>query len=557
MSTLHFVVHPLPGTEDQLNDRIREVADKINKYGVQALPALHSLKVPVKQIVIGPAHLGVLLEDGRAFRVAFSIIPERLDLSKQDANKASGNAAGSTASQSNNNSKNSPASRQCRSRARIMRTSNTVRGGSSSQGSGSRSTGVIMGGGSSGSRSLVSVPAPFVPEELVTQAQVVLQGKSRNLIIRELQRTNLDVNLAVNNLLSRDDEGGDDTEEGSDNYVAEDLISLLDGGFHGDNSVIIDAEAMFSEDMFGFSNIRNLMLYSRSRSERNQSSSSSSAAAAGGGGSGTGGGGGGSGSGSGGGGGGSSGSAGGSGAAGGSGSGADVGSGRQSSGSTAGVGGSTGNGVSVAGSGVGGSVGVGSGSSGSGGLTSAEREGFGRWRDRQYFGPRRWFQSGREDGWDKESVKLYYSLDPKKKEFGSGYPLWVSDELEPWPEKDQPVRFTEIASLYSEFIGVTSKGELHQWRWADVEPYRSSESVNIFHPKTVPLNLLYEKVTHISATSIRCSVSTESGRIATWMDELLGYAGNKLEHVATSYPEFALDKIVSLHTCTFSSCYRI
>ena len=33
---------------------------------------------------------------------------------------------------------------------------------------------------------------------------------SRNLIIRELQRTNLDVNLAVNNLLSRDEEDGDD-----------------------------------------------------------------------------------------------------------------------------------------------------------------------------------------------------------------------------------------------------------------------------------------------------------------------------------------------------------
>nr|XP_029736104.1 E3 ubiquitin-protein ligase hyd isoform X6 [Aedes albopictus] len=550
MSTLHFVVHPLPGTEDQLNDRIREVADKINKYGVQTLPALQSLKVPVKQIVVGPAHLGVLLEDGRAFRVAFSIIPERLDLSKQDANKTSGGNAGggSAASQSNNNSKNSPASRQCRSRARIMRTSSSVRGGSSSQGSGSRSTGVIMGGGSSGSRSLVSVPAPFVPEELVTQAQVVLQGKSRNLIIRELQRTNLDVNLAVNNLLSRDDEGGDDTEEGSDNYVAEDLISLLDGGFHADNSVIIDAEAMFSEDMFGFSNIRNLMLYSRARSERNQNSSSSSAAAGGGAGGGAGGSGGsaGGGSGSGGGGGGGSSGNGGSGAGGASG---DAASGRQSSGSAAGVGGSSGNGVNVAGSSVGGSVGVGSGSSGSGGLSSAEREGFGRWRDRQYFGPRRWFQSGREDGWDKES-------DPKKKEFGSGYPLWVSDELEAWPEKDQPVRFTEIASLYSEFIGVTSKGELHQWRWADVEPYRSSESVNIFHPKTVPLSLLYEKVIHISATSIRCSVSTESGRIATWMDELLGYAGNKLEHVATSYPEFALDKIVSLHTCTLYTVAR-
>ena len=76
------------------------------------------------------------------------------------------------------------------------------------------------------------------------------------------------------------------------------------------------------------------------------------------------------------------------------------------------------------------------------------------------------------------------------------------------------------------------------------------------HPKTIPLNLLYEKVTHISATLIRCSVATESGRIATWMDELLGYAGNKLEHVATNYPEFALDRIVSLHTCTLYTVAR-
>lgn len=103
---------------------------------------------------------------------------------------------------------------------------------------------------------MVTVPAPLVPEELVSQAQVVLQGKSRNVIIRELQRTNLDVNLAVNNLLSRDDEEGDETEETNDNYVPEDLISLLDNGFHTDSSIIIDAEAPFSEDIFGYSNIR-------------------------------------------------------------------------------------------------------------------------------------------------------------------------------------------------------------------------------------------------------------------------------------------------------------
>lgn len=76
------------------------------------------------------------------------------------------------------------------------------------------------------------------------------------------QRTNLDVNLAVNNLLSRDDEEGEEPEggEGGDGYVPEDLISLLDGGgFHAaqqEHSVIIDADTMFSEDIFGYAAIR-------------------------------------------------------------------------------------------------------------------------------------------------------------------------------------------------------------------------------------------------------------------------------------------------------------
>lgn len=56
--------------------------------------------------------------------------------------------------------------------ARILRRS-AGRGGSSGWGIGSRAV----------------VPASAVPEELVTQAQVVLQGKSRAAIIRELQRT--------------------------------------------------------------------------------------------------------------------------------------------------------------------------------------------------------------------------------------------------------------------------------------------------------------------------------------------------------------------------------
>lgn len=68
--------------------RIKEVADKINKYGSQTPQILQSLKAPVKQVVIGPSHLGLLLEDGRALRVAFSVIPERLDLSKGDQSKS-------------------------------------------------------------------------------------------------------------------------------------------------------------------------------------------------------------------------------------------------------------------------------------------------------------------------------------------------------------------------------------------------------------------------------------------------------------------------------------
>ena len=65
------------------------------------------------------------------------------------------------------------------------------------------------------------------------------------------------MNLAVNNLLSRDEEGEDDGDDSQGDYVPEDLISLLDAGISADNpSVIIDADAMFNEDMFGYAQAR-------------------------------------------------------------------------------------------------------------------------------------------------------------------------------------------------------------------------------------------------------------------------------------------------------------
>lgn len=53
----------------------------------------------------------------------------------------------------------------------------------------------------------------------------------------------------------------------------------------------------------------------------------------------------------------------------------------------------------------------------------------------------------------------------------------------------------------------------------------------------------------MSASAIRCSVASESGRVATWMDETLQHAAGRLEHPAQSFTEFQLDSIVSLHTC--------
>ena len=39
--------------------------------------------------------------------------------------------------------------------------------------------------------------------------------------------------------------------------ISDDLMSLLDAGMHSDHpSVIIDSDAMFGEDMFGYSTLR-------------------------------------------------------------------------------------------------------------------------------------------------------------------------------------------------------------------------------------------------------------------------------------------------------------
>lgn len=83
------------------------------------------------------------------------------------------------------------------------------------------------------------------------------------------------------------------------------------------------------------------------------------------------------------------------------------------------------------------------------------------------------------------------------------------------------------------------------------------QNPNVHHPKTIPLALTTEKIINISATAIRCSVSTETGKVATWLDELLGHVASRLEHPAQAFTEFTLDKIVSLHTCALYTVARL
>ncbi|XP_050027437.1 E3 ubiquitin-protein ligase UBR5 isoform X3 [Dermacentor andersoni] len=469
MSYLHFLAFPLPGSEDQLNERLREVGEKL-RTGYSPPAVVNNFRNSnVIQCVVGPSHIAFLFEDGKICRVAFSVLTDRLDLSKNEISKVllssaashhhsrlnlkgSGGAAGAsgggsgTAAPSGSTSSGASGSRSAaRSRGRILR-STASRG---------RGSGVIMG-------SRPVVPAPYVPEELVSQAQVVLQGKSRNLIIRELQRTNLDVNLAVNNLLSRDDEDGEDVDDGQESYMpGDDLISLLDAGIHGDHpSVIIDADAMFSEDMFGYANLRN-RTGSRGRSAVRPFVS------------------------------------------------APRPSGDQDRDRD----------------------------------RDRDRDSMFRVRERHYSGSRRWLESALRDS----SSDL---ADAKKMS-----PLWLSEEPEYWPDKG--TKFVHIVALYSELVALSSTGQLHQWKWSEPEPYKNSEQPGVHHPKTLSLGLVGDRCVLVEARCVRATVVTESGRVATWLDDSLAAVAPKLEQPAQSFPEFQQDPVVALHVCSLYSCVRL
>lgn len=126
------------------------------------------------------------------------------------------------------------------------------------------------------------------------------------------------------------------------------------------------------------------------------------------------------------------------------------------------------------------------------GNSDRDRDNFSRWRDRQYFGPRRWLETAlRDTAFEKDpgnsrtrrtcfffikSNVYCCALDNKKKDGAS--PLWISDELEFWP--DSMGRFTQIATMYSELIALSSNGQLYQWKWNDPEPYKHPDVCYFF-----------------------------------------------------------------------------
>ncbi|XP_059176788.1 E3 ubiquitin-protein ligase UBR5-like isoform X3 [Physella acuta] len=505
MTSLHFTVLPLPGNDDQLIEKLREVSERFSRHGFSAPSALSSLRnINISQCAVGPSHIALLREDGRVCRVPYHVATDKLDLIKTD-NKpkpsklekldrnstarsgtvvmespivlvsdalgtaaaqssatgrwstvtsnpasvsrggpaASGSVAGSTGSASGGANNNQPTGF---SRA-VQRAVHVSRGG--------RRSNVIVGG-----RPLV--PASVVPEDLISQCQVVLQGKSRNLIIRELQRTNLDVNMAVNNLLSRDDEGEGDDDDSQDSYVPDDLISLLDTGVHGEHpSVIIDADAMFNEDVFGYSTLRSRGSGTRSRlGDRERD-------------------------------------------------------------------------------------------------LDRDRDSIFRIRDHR----RRLESSFRDEtlkSLERDKPDTPGSDGVKKGTSPAQNPVVIGEELQYWPDKEsEPLLFKHIEAMFSDLVAVGRDGRLYSWRWSDPEPYKNTENPNIRHPKAATLGLVQEKITLLSACGVRASVLTESGKIASWLDESLNSVSAKLEHSAQQFSEFQSDGVVSLHTCNLYTCARL
>lgn len=107
--------------------------------------------------------------------------------------------------------------------------------------------------------------------------------------------------------------------------------------------------------------------------------------------------------------------------------------------------------------------------------------------------------------------------------------------LQYWTDKNgETIKFMKITGMYSELIGVSVDGRLHQWKWSSEVPFALSINVEgqlesgsgrgqitVYHPKTLFLQLLNEKVCGVASSTVRASCWTESGKVGSFVCNLI------------------------------------
>uniref|UniRef100_A0A915CIQ6 E3 ubiquitin-protein ligase UBR5 n=3 Tax=Parascaris univalens TaxID=6257 RepID=A0A915CIQ6_PARUN len=255
---LFLFAQSLPGDDHYLVERIKEATSARNRYGAMTTFALSHIEANnIIQMIVGRSHVAFLFKNGRVARLAYQLTVSKEEGVCNDEKPSSGsggmggpsstNSAAGATNTSSNNSSGSGSSSTVAALNRTAKIRRVMLATRRSAALGERA-GVIV------DRTRPLVPVSDIPEDLIAQAQVVLQGKSRDVIVRELQRTNLNVNEAVNNLLSRDDEEADEMDDGSESYLPEELLSLLDAGLRSDarGTAVIDHDAFYAAAGEGF-----------------------------------------------------------------------------------------------------------------------------------------------------------------------------------------------------------------------------------------------------------------------------------------------------------------
>ncbi|PAV65103.1 hypothetical protein WR25_22291 isoform B [Diploscapter pachys] len=245
-----FIITP-KDTDTDLYERIRDAIREANTRGFQSSTAIAEIGLNnIVHAVVSQDSAAFLLKNGGIVRVG--IEHKTVECEDRSGSQGPGQAITSPSSTQSSGNSSSAAAARTNSAAkfrRVMLSTSTIRRGERG--------GVII---DSRARPLPSEQA--VPEHLIAQAQVVLQGKSRDVIVRELRRTHLNVNEAVNNLLSRDDDEDEGDEGNGEVVLPEELLSLLDP-LHGS---IAEEQIYGSSDNFDYIMAREI----RSRGKDNK-----------------------------------------------------------------------------------------------------------------------------------------------------------------------------------------------------------------------------------------------------------------------------------------------